>query len=107
METTTPHQRTHTSCSGAPSAGGRWARFAAGLAGILLLAFVVIPALQRLQPIREVRAAIQAAGIDATALFYTESDVSAEAEAAIRNAIRYAPYRPVGGRGRAQPAPRK
>jgi hypothetical protein len=66
----------------------------AGLAGILLFAFVVIPALQRLGPVREVRAAIQAAGIDATALFYTESDVSAEAEFAIRNAIRYSAHRP-------------
>ena len=34
--------------------------------------------------------AVRRSGIDATALFYTESDVSSEAEASIRNALRYA-----------------
>lgn len=66
-----------------------WVRFLAGLLAILLFAFVVVPGLQRLRPIREVRDAIRNSGIDATALFYTESDVSSEAEASIRDAIRY------------------
>lgn len=69
--------------------GGRWARFLAGLAMILLFAFVVIPALQTIEVVSEVRAAIQKADIDATALFYTECDVSFEAEASIRDAIKY------------------
>jgi hypothetical protein len=60
---------------------------------ILLVAFVVIPGLQRLGPIREVRDAIERSGIDATALFYTESEVSGEAESSIRNAIKYSANR--------------
>ena len=69
----------------------RWARFVGGLAVLLLFAFGVIPALQCLEPVRDVREAIQRRDIDATALFYTESEVSSEAEAAMRNAMRYAP----------------
>lgn len=69
----------------------RWARFLVGLSAILFFAFGAIPALQRLDAVREIRDAVRNSGIDATALFYTESDVSAEAEASIRNAIRYAP----------------
>ena len=73
------------------SAAQRWGRFAGGLTALLLFAFVVIPALQLLGPVRDVREAIQRRDIDATALFYTESDVSSEAEASIGNAMRYAP----------------
>ena len=71
----------------------RWMRFLAGLTVILLFAFGVIPGLQRLAPVRELRDAIRKSGIDATALFYTESDVSYEAETSIRNAIRYSVQR--------------
>ena len=67
----------------------RWARFLVGLLLILLFAFGVIPGLQRLEPVREVRDAIERSGIDATALIYTESEVSGEAEASIRNALKY------------------
>jgi len=59
---------------------------------ILLVAFVVIPGLQRLGPIREVCDAIEKSGIDATALFYTESEVSGEAESSIRNAMKYSAH---------------
>ncbi|MFH1923273.1 MAG: hypothetical protein ABIP48_25710 [Planctomycetota bacterium] len=79
--------------AGAPGAGRRWARFLAGLSVILFFAFGAVPALQRLGPVREVRDAIRGAGIDATALVYTESDVSCEAEASIRNAITYSARR--------------
>ena len=72
------------------AAGRRWARFLGAVLVILLFAFVAIPGLQRLGPVREVRETIRRTGIDATALFYTESDVSSEAEASIRDAIRYA-----------------
>ena len=83
--------------SGAPDAGTprlayRWARFSAGLLLILLLAFGVIPALQRLEPVREVREAIHNSGIDATALIYSESEVSSEAEYSIRDALKYPPH---------------
>ena len=60
---------------------------------ILFFAFGVIPRLQRLGPVRDVHEAIQKSGIDATALFYSESEVSSDAEASIRNALRYAPRR--------------
>ena len=78
--------------SGAPTAGRRWGRFLASLLGVLVFAFGVIPGLQRLGPVREVRDAIRNTAIDATALFYTESDVCCEAEASIRNAIRYSAH---------------
>ena len=86
--TATLHQK-HVASSDVPDArapgrGSRWARFLAGLLLILLFAFGVIPAWQRLGPVREVRDAIRSRGIDATALLYTESEVSGEAEAAIR-----------------------
>ncbi len=75
----------------APSAARRWTLFLAGLLGIWLFAFVAVPAFQRLEPVREVRAAIERRGIDATALLYTETEVSGEAESAIRNALKYSP----------------
>ena len=74
---------------GAPSARRRWSRLAAGVLAILLFAFVAIPSLQRVSAVREVREGIQRAGIDATALFYTESEAASEAEASIRDAMRY------------------
>lgn len=74
-----------------PDAGPlrRWAMLLAGLAAILLLAFGGIPLFQQLKPVREVREAINRREIDATALFYTESHTSAEAESAIRNALQF------------------
>jgi hypothetical protein len=68
-------------------------RFLTGTLLILLFAFVVVPGLQRWEPVREVRDAIDRRGIDATALFYTESEVSGEAETAIRDAMTYSPRR--------------
>ncbi len=84
-----PNRSSGFAGSGAPGVGHRWIRFLAGLLLILAFAFGIIPALERLGPVREVRDAIRNAGIDATALFYTESDVSGEAEVSIRDAIRY------------------
>lgn len=75
--------------AGAPGLGYRWARFLAGATVILVFAFAVIPGLQQVGLIREVHDAIQKSGIDATALFYTEAEVSSEAESSIRNALRY------------------
>jgi hypothetical protein len=60
------------------------------MAAILLFAFAVIPATQRLGAIRDVRRVIEDRGVDATALIYSDSEVSCEAESCIRNAIRYA-----------------
>ena len=72
-----------------PSELSRWTRLLVGSVAILLVAFVLIPATQRLGPVREVRDAIDRAGIDASALFYTETEQSFEAEMAIRDALRY------------------
>lgn len=98
MERSTNRQRSPAASSGVtrgsePTMRMRWARFLTGVIVILLVAFVVIPGVQRLGPIREVRDAIERSGIDATALFYTESEVSGEAESSIRNAIRYSAHR--------------
>ena len=81
--------RTTTRPTGPSAARRRWTRFFAAVLAILLFAFGVIPAVQRLAPVRDLCTAIQRSGIDATALFYTESDVSFEAEASIRSALTY------------------
>jgi len=91
MQSTTTDSRITAAHYTAPGAGRRWGRFLAGVAVILTFAFGVIPALQCLGPVREVREAIDNSGIDATALLYTESEVAGEAESSIRNAIHYAP----------------
>jgi hypothetical protein len=62
-----------------------------GIIALLLIAFGVIPAMQSLGPVREIRSAIQSADVDATALFYSESEHSYEAEASIRNGLDYPP----------------
>jgi len=72
-----------------PGAKRRWLRFLAGLTAILLFAFGLVPALQQVGPVREVRDAIRNSGIDATALFYTDSEVFPEAEASIRDSLRF------------------
>ena len=71
------------------AAARRWTAFLAGVLAILLLAFGAIPALQGLGPASEVRDAIRRSGIDATALFYSESEVACEAAAAMRDARTY------------------
>ena len=89
---------------GAARARYPWVRFFAGLSAILLFAFGVVPAVQRWGPVHKVRDAIQNRGIDAGALFYTESDVSFEAETSTRDAVRFAPCRPSRGRPATQDA---
>jgi hypothetical protein len=66
-----------------------WMKLLLGSIVILLVAFVLIPLAQRIGPVRDVRAAIDRAGIDASALFYTEIETSFEAESSIRDALRY------------------
>jgi hypothetical protein len=76
-------------CDDPPGAARRWARFAGGACLILLVAFAGVPALQRWKPIAEIHDAVEASGIDATALFYTEAEVSSQAEGSIRNTMRF------------------
>ena len=88
-----PATSSHAADVSTPGTRQRWTRFLVGVLMIFLFAFGVIPRVQRLGPVRDVHEAIQKSGIDATALFYSESEVSSEAEASIRNALRYAPRR--------------
>jgi len=76
-----------------PPPKSRWLRFLAGLSAILIFAFGVVPALQQLGPVREVRDVIRNTGIDATALFYTDSEVFPEAESSIRDMLRFSARR--------------
>ena len=94
MQQTANRQRTPegppgSPCAGSPGAAGRWARFLIGALLIPLIAFGVIPAVQRLGPVREVREATRTMGVDADALIYSESDVSLEAETSLRDALRF------------------
>jgi len=76
----------------AGQAAARWLRFFAGLLLLWVFAFGVVPLLQRLGPVREIREATQNHAVDASALFYTECDAFAEAEASIRNAMKYSSH---------------
>jgi hypothetical protein len=82
--------------AGTPGMGNRCLRLLAGTLVIFVFAFGVIPAIQRMEGVREVHEAIDRSGIDASALFYTESDVSSAAESSIRNALKYPANRPDG-----------
>ena len=93
MQDTSTCRSPAAKASGVSGTGRRWGRFLAGLTAILFFAFGVVPALQRLGPVREASEAIRNGGIDATALFYTESDVSSEAESSIRNAMKHSACR--------------
>lgn len=75
--------------TGATSPAHRWVRFLVGLSLLLAFSFGVVPVIQRLAPVREVCDVIEKYDVEATALFYTESDVSCEAEASIRDSLRY------------------
>jgi len=71
-----------------------WAKF---VAGTLLLTGAVLILMQEYTPpgpAGEVFRNNLRNGIDATPLFYTECDVSADAEALIRDAMRYSANRP-------------
>ena len=63
-----PAPSSGSSDASAPGIVQRWVRFLAGVLVILVFAFVVLPAVQRLGPIRDVHEAIERSGIDATAL---------------------------------------
>jgi hypothetical protein len=86
---TTPDTGDGKPIAAMPGTTARWPRFVVGLAVLMLFAFGALPALQRWGPVRDLRDAIQSSGTDATALFYTESDASCEAEMSIRDALEY------------------
>ena len=53
---------------------GAWTRLGLGLVVLWLIVFRAGPWLQGYAPIAEIHAAAEAQGIDATALFYTDSE---------------------------------
>ena len=72
----------------------RWAAFLAGCLGIWLFIFVLAPWLQKWGLVHTMHTFIQERDIDATPLFYSESEVSSEAERLLLDAARFAPRGP-------------
>jgi hypothetical protein len=56
--------------------------------------FALAPMLQALPTVRAIADSIDETGINASALYYTDLDETAEAEMFLRNAERYAPVGP-------------
>ena len=94
LERATTSGRLSAPSSGPSDAGGpgilaRWLRFLAGVIVIFVFVFGILPVANRLGPVRDVHEAIERSGIDATALLYSEIDVSSEAEMSIRDALKF------------------
>jgi len=69
----------------------RWAAFGAGCVCIWLFVFVLAPWMQGWGPVHTLHTFIEERGIDATPLFYTESETSSQAERHLLDAARFAP----------------
>jgi len=67
----------------------RWLAFVAGLIAIWFFVFGLAPFIQRFAPVNTVHEYIEQRDIDATTLFYTETDEFAEAELYLQNAMSY------------------
>ena len=88
-ETTVPVRNT--------GAWQRWIGLLAGVATMGLFVFVVAPVAQRWEPVRAVHAFADDRGIDASALFYTESEAFGRVQRHMQDARRFAPV-PCQGR---------
>ena len=71
----------------------RWAAFFACLLVLWAGMFIVAPMAQRLSVVGSLARHIEESGINASALFYTGVDETAEAEMYLHNAGEYAPGR--------------
>jgi hypothetical protein len=65
-----------------------WIRLALGVALLLAFIFGLAPALRLVPAVDRMHRHVDARGIDADALFYTDLDESAEAENFIRHALK-------------------
>ncbi len=65
----------------------RWGRLLAGLLCVWLFMFVLAPGLRRVPPVEAALDCVRERGIDATALFYTESAPFTVAEVEIRESL--------------------
>ncbi|MFH2003043.1 MAG: hypothetical protein ABIK28_25475 [Planctomycetota bacterium] len=70
----------------------RWAGFALGLICLVLFIFVIAPWIQQWGPVETVHAFIRERDMDATPLFYTESEEFSVAQRHMLDAARYAPH---------------
>lgn len=71
-----------------PSRACRWLRLALALALLYLLAFGLLPRLDRLPCVAAIQQCIRDREIQADALFYTESKEASDAEFYLRHALR-------------------
>lgn len=69
----------------------RWAALVMGLLALLLFMFVFVPWVQQFPMVRPLAVYIEESGIDAGALFYTEVEETGDAEAFMRDTMRYPP----------------
>ena len=84
------HATNHRLSGGARAKGllRGWIGLAAGLGLIWAMAYVILPWGQTLPPVRPVMQAIEEAGVDAGAYWYTQSEETADAQMYVRNAVR-------------------
>ena len=71
------------------SALARWAQLLVGLAAIWAVVFGLCPWLQRVPAVGRFHRHVRQEGIDATALFYTDSAEFPDAETDVRDSLRY------------------
>jgi hypothetical protein len=69
----------------------RWAAFIVCLTVVWAFVFVIAPALQKVPLVGSLTAYIEQSGINASALYYTGVEETAEAEMYLHNAEVYAP----------------
>ncbi len=66
----------------------RWIRLLIGVVALFLFIFVIAPAGQRLGPIGEIHDYIDEQGIDASALYYTDSEEFSDLQLRMQNRLR-------------------
>lgn len=72
----------------------RWMAFLVCLVLVWMFMFVLAPMAQRVPPVGSIAACIEETGINASALYYTGVDETAEAEMYLHNAEAYNPSGP-------------
>ena len=69
----------------------RWSAFAGGIAAILCFMFVVAPWFKRFESVNTLTSYIQETGINASALYWSEVEITADAEQGARSTVTYLP----------------